>query len=379
MKFLIAIFCACFLFQAHTSARPQTENVILVTLDGARTQEIFGGIDTRLYEQIKEDASKTEIYKRFDANTASRRREKLMPFFWQTWMKNHGSIAGNRALGSVVRTKNNRLFSYPGYSEIMTGEAHDDVIKSNARIQNPYPSVLQFLQKKLRLNFNQVASFASWNVMNEIVSSEPDAFLINAGYEIYRSEDKEISRLSAAQYETPTPWDSVRHDFYTFRLAMAHMRKHRPRVMHIGLGETDDWAHNKRYDLMLQALHRTDNYFRELWRFVSSHKQYRGKTTIIITVDHGRGPTKNDWDGHGGSVPESRYIWAAFISPDSKVRGEWKNTKTIYQNQIAATLAYAIGFDFSEQNPGPESRSRGYFHVSLLCFVKRVPRRIPES
>lgn len=350
MKKSILLLLLLILFCANLSAQRKTENVILITLDGARWQEIFGGFDAELYKKIQKDAEKSKVYKTYNAPTAKERRERLMPFFWQVLMKDHGSIAGNRELKSEVKTTNNLLFSYPGYSEILTGEAHDDVIKSNDRVQNTFPSVLQFLQKKLKLNQNQVASFASWEVMNEIATSRKDAFLINAGFEKYPSKDAETQNLSAIQFETPTPWDSVRHDFYTFRFAMAHLKTFHPRVLHLGLGETDDWAHDKRYDMVIDALHRTDKYFKELWQFLETDKQYKGKTSIIITVDHGRGSTEKDWHKHNDEVPEARYIWLAFISPDSTMRGEWKDTDTVYQNQIAATLSKYLGFDYSEQN-----------------------------
>ncbi|HQU84383.1 MAG TPA: hypothetical protein PKY59_14700 [Pyrinomonadaceae bacterium] len=350
MKNVILPILFLLLLFSNIFAQRKTENVILITLDGARWQEIFGGFDGELYKKIEKDAVKRKVYKTYFAPTPQARREKLMPFFWQVWMKNNGSIAGNRELKSEVNTTNNHLFSFPGYSEILTGEAHDDVIDSNDRIQNKFPSVLQFLQTKMKLNQNQVASFASWEVMNEIATNKKDAFLINAGYENYKSEDSEINILNKAQIEAPTPWDSVRHDYYTFRFALTHLKTYHPRVLHIGFGETDDWAHDKNYEMVIDALHRTDGYFKELWQFLESDKQYKGKTTIIVTVDHGRGSTEKDWHSHGDKIPEARYIWTAFISPDSALRGEWKDAETIYQNQIAATISNLLGFDYSEQN-----------------------------
>lgn len=350
MRKLSLLFLLIPLFWLNISAQRKSENVILITLDGARTQEIFGGFDVQLYWKIKKDAEKQDLYKQYWSDSVESQREKLMPFFWQVLMKNHGSIAGNRSLKSEVKTTNNHLFSYPGYSEIVTGEAHDNIIDSNKRIQNKFPSFLQFLQKKMSLNSNQVASFASWNVMNEIVTTDTNSFVVNAGYEEYQSKDAEAQRLSDQQFETPTPWDSVRHDYYTFRFAMSHLKTFHPRVLHISLGETDDWAHDGRYDMVINALHRSDQYFKELWQFLESDKQYKGKTSIIITVDHGRGNTEKDWGDHGKDVPEARYIWMAVISPDVKLRGEWKNSKIIYQNQIAATLCKFLGFDYAEQN-----------------------------
>ena len=351
MKKACLLLCFCAFLSLNIEARRKTENVILITLDGVRYREIFGGLDSELYKKIDKDAEKKVAYQTYMAETARERREKLMPFFWQVWMKDFGSIAGNRELKSEAKTTNNHLFSYPGYSEMLTGEAHDDIIKSNARIQNKFPSFLQFLQNKLKLDYNGVAVFASWNVMNEIAAASPDAFLINAGHEEYKSDDREIQALSAAQFETPTPASSERHDYYTFRFALAHLKKHRPRIIHISFIETDMWAHNKRYDLVLGALRRTDGFFKQLWQFLESDKQYKGRTTIIVTVDHGRGLTENDWHSHGKDIAEARYIWAAFISPDSKLRGEWTNSETIYQNQIAATACKYLGFDYAEQNP----------------------------
>jgi hypothetical protein len=34
------------------------------------------------------------------------------------------------------------------------------------------------------------------------------------------------------------------------------------------------------------------------------------------------------------------------------LRGEWKNTDTIYQNQIAATMCRLLNVDYSENNSG---------------------------
>lgn len=349
IRFLLPL-TLLFLLAVPATAQRRTENVILVTLDGARTQEIFGGLDEDLYRKIYKNAEKRSVFRRFSAPDPAARRTKLMPFFWTKLMRDRGSVAGNRQLGSEALTTNNLLFSYPGYSEIVTGRARDEVIKSNDRNQNPFPSFLQFLQKKMRLGFHQVAVFASWEVFNEIVASDPKAFEINAGYEMYAATDPALKLLSDAQFQTPTPWDSVRGDFYTFRFAMSHLQRYRPRVLHIGLGETDDWAHDKNYDRMIDALRRTDSYLEELFRFIDSDPQYRGRTTVLITVDHGRGSTEKDWHGHGEDVPEARYIWMAFVSPGWSRRGEWTKSEPIYQNQVAATLTKALGFDYSEQD-----------------------------
>ena len=142
---------------------PQTppDNVILITLDGARIEEMFGGMQVGILQSTLREGQKVEespIYRRFWAESPQARREKLMPFFWKTLMAEHGSIAGNPALGSAVRLNNRHRFSYPGYSEILLGEAHDDVIKSNDPYRNPYTTVLEAMRERLRLSPERVAT-----------------------------------------------------------------------------------------------------------------------------------------------------------------------------------------------------------------------------
>ena len=291
------------------------------------------------------------LYKRTGQRVRRSVRLRLMPFFWGTLIKEHGSIAGTAC--PRERSHDDKqdvvLISWLLRSPC-TGQAHDDVINSNDKKRNPYPSVLEFLKRKLKLDSKQVASFGSWDVFNWIAEHEEGAITINAGHEPYEHPDPEIRVLSKLQNEKLSPWDSVRMDYFTMRFAMAHLKSYEPRVLHIALGETDDWAHDGDYAHVLEALERNDRQLRELWEFLQSSARYRGKTSILITVDHGRGNTVKDWTDHGEKVPEAQYIWMAVISPDVSLRGEWSKAETIYQNQVAATLSRFLNFDYSEQN-----------------------------
>jgi hypothetical protein len=336
----------------RADAQGNTQNVILVTLDGARNEEIFGGLDLEILKSITKEGpiEDAPLYKKYWAPTPEQRRAKLMPFFWGVLMKQYGSIAGNRRLGSTVEITNGHRFSYPGYSEILTGQARDDVINSNDKKRNPYGTVLEFLKRKLQLNSRQVAAFASWETMDWIVEHEPGSITSNAGYEAYDHPDPVIQELSRFQFQAGTPWDGARHDAYTFRFAMAHLKTYQPRVLYISFDETDDWAHDGRYDRVLQAIERTDAHLRELWQFLQDHPQYRAKTSLIITVDHGRGSFAGQWRDHGKRIDGAKYIWMAAVSPDTQLRGEWKNAETVYQNQIAATMCRLLNADYSENN-----------------------------
>jgi len=328
--------------------------VILVTLDGARVEEIFGGLDVAVLKSTIGADAKVEAnatFQRFWAPTPEARRSRLLPFFWDTLMRDAGSIAGNRALGSDVHVTNRLWFSYPGYSELLVGAAHDDVIKSNDATQNPYPTALEFLRQKLGASPNGVGLFSAWSVFRAIGESRPGTITINAGYQRYDHPDPAIRALGDRQFETPTPWDSVRHDLYTFQFAMAHLATYRPRVMYLALGETDDWAHDGRYDRVLDAYARSDRYLKELWAWVESQPDYRGRTSLLITTDHGRGRTPGDWREHGAKYPGAGDTWMAFVSPGLSTRGEWRDHAPITASQAAATLITWMGYDWREFNP----------------------------
>jgi hypothetical protein len=330
------------------------ERLILVTLDGSRIQEMFGGLDVEVLRSTLPKGAAVEsdpTYRRFYASTPEARRRKLMPFFWDVLMTRYGSIAGDRRLKSTVTLTNSHRFSYPGYSELLTGETDDEVIKSNDRIHNPRTTLLEALKAHLELSALEVAVFASWDVMNEIVEHTPGALTVNAGYEVFELTWPGAGELSLRQFETPTPWNNVRHDAYTFGLAMTHLRAVKPRVLHLALGETDDWAHDGRYDRTLEAYARNDNQLRELWMWLQSQSEYRDRTHMLITTDHGRGRTTADWRNHGADVAGAEDVWMAFVSPRFAGRGEWRDHSPLFSNQAAATMAAWMGLDWNAARP----------------------------
>ncbi len=346
------IVCACLMGATDVFAQRRTQHVVLVTLDGARYQEMFGGLDSAVLQStaVKVPVESLPAYRKYWAPTAEERRRRLLPFFWGTLMS-EGSIAGNQAVGSVARVTNAHRFSYPGYAEILTGEAHDDTIKSNDPAQNPYETILEFVRRKLDLPVDKVAAFASWGIFSGIVERRPGAITSNSGVQRWESVDPLVRQLNDLQAEVLAPWDLIRHDAFTFRLAMAYLKTHRPRLMYLALDETDDWAHDGKYALVLDSYAQTDRYLKELWEWLQADPQYRGRTTLIVTTDHGRGTTIADWRSHGRDIEGAQDIWVAVVGPDSPLRGEWRNAQPVFQNQIAATIARLFGLDFSELRP----------------------------
>ena len=85
------------------SLQPQVgaaDNVILITLDGARVEEMFTGLNLEILRSTLKQGQKIEdlpVYRRFWAEDSAARREKLMPFFWRTLMVEHASYCGKPA------------------------------------------------------------------------------------------------------------------------------------------------------------------------------------------------------------------------------------------------------------------------------------------
>ena len=61
----------------------RTENVVLVTTDGLRRQEVFGGIDKSLMHAEKAGMKNARrLREKLWHDSAVERRKRLLPFFW---------------------------------------------------------------------------------------------------------------------------------------------------------------------------------------------------------------------------------------------------------------------------------------------------------
>lgn len=329
----------------------QTRNVVLITTDGLRWQEVFGGADALLMTKEAGVADPAALKREFWRETPEARREALLPFL-STVVARRGQLYGHAARGSVARVTNGRNFSYPGYNELLSGKA-DPRIDSNDKKPNPNVTVLEWLNG-LAPYRGKVAAFCSWDTFPFIINRERSGVLVNAGFEPAPSGGRpgRLGMLNELLADTTPVADGVRHDSFTFAAALEYVREARPRVLYLGLGETDDWAHAGRYDHYLHSAQRFDRYTRQLWDEMQGLDQYRDRTTFVITTDHGRGRGLTDWKGHGEKLPESQDIWIGVLGPDTPALGERTRTDAVTQSQVAATVAAVLGEDFGRAGTG---------------------------
>ena len=355
MHKILKVLLASFILLA-SSVYAKDTNVVLVTLDGVRWQEVFSGADKNLISNKDFVKQPSDLSNEFWDENPQKRQQLLMPFLTQVVAK-QGVIIGDRTNGSTMSVSNPWYFSYPGYNEILSGEV-DENINSNDKVYNPNKTILERLDVQGEFK-NSTALFGSWDVFPYIVNTKRSNVYVNAGF-MPIAEDlfADAPLLNALQKEIPSPWVNVRLDSFTYRFAKAYMLAKQPKLLVISLGETDDFAHDGHYDAYLKSAKQSDAFLKDLWQTIQSTPGYKNKTTLIITTDHGRGSHASDWQHHSSkqalansvqgkrAFPEgivgSEHIWLGAIGPAIKGKGLIK-IKNVKQAQIAATVLSALG------------------------------------
>ncbi len=348
MRSLMVMLFILFLGNIVVYSQGKTENLVVVTLDGLRWQELFGGADSALLVDKNFTRDSTGTSDAFWDAAQEERRKKLFPFIWNT-VASHGQVYGNRWKGSEVNNANKYWFSYPGYNEIFTGYP-DTLVNSNDKNYNKNVTVLEYISKQTGFK-NKVAAFCTWDVFPYILNDKRSGVYVNADRDSLPATNASFKLINDLQQLSPRPID-VRPDVLTYIAAREYLKVNQPRVLYIGFDETDDFAHSGMYDQYLKSSHAQDGMIADLWNYLQSSAKYRNKTTLIITCDHGRGDDpKENWQHHGSKIPDAGQIWIAVIGPDTKNTGEISGGETLYQQQLAATFAKLLGLSYSADHP----------------------------
>jgi predicted AlkP superfamily pyrophosphatase or phosphodiesterase len=347
------IFLILILFVAVSSQAQKTENIIIITTDGFRWQEAFKGMDEALARDKKFNQNDSAyIYKKYWTENENERREKLMPFMWSVLAKK-GQIYGNRSLGNKVNNANPYWFSYPGYNEIMTGYA-DTLINSNKYPANPNITVLEFLNKQAKIK-GKVAAFGAWDAFDTILNEKRAGFPVVSAFDKVggKSPTERQKLINAMLADSFKPFHEEEClDVFTHYGALEELKTNKPKVLYISYGETDEWAHAGFYRSYLDAAHQVDAWIKEIWDFVQNDPQYKDKTALVFTTDHGRGDLiKAEWTSHGPQIKDASEIWFATMGPKIEAKGEMKEKNQLYQDQFAQTMAKIMGYTFEANHP----------------------------
>ncbi len=328
-----------------TPAKHTTTHVILVTIDGLRWQEVFAGADNAMVNKEKGGVvDPRALRKRFWRGEPEQRRELLMPFLWSVVAKD-GQVFGDPGRNAPAVVTNGHKFSYPGYSELLCGFA-DPRIDSNDKRPNPNVTVLEWLHGRPGFE-GRIAAFSGWDVHPYILNRQRSGLFVESAFEpvtVARSEER-LAHLQSMFDSLPSYWEGFTFDALTFARCKEYVLCKRPRVLYLALGETDEWGHGRRYDLYLQMASTADAMIRELWEMAQAAEDARGRTSLVITVDHGRGRTADDWTNHDAKVDGAEDVWMAVMGPDTPALGVRENVAAT-QSMVAATIAALLGEDW---------------------------------
>jgi hypothetical protein len=331
---------------AAGAVRPEPK-LVLVTFDGVRWEDVFRGADPKLAADAKfvEPDILSDWVKPAWLDPANR-REALMPFVHGVVAKD-GVVLGDRDVGECAHVANDMWFSYPGYNELLTGRP-DPRILENDDIPNPNVTFLEFLNRRPDFQ-GRVEAVGTWTLFPNIINSKRSGVPVNAEL--------------GGRYPT---------DVQTARFALEAVEKHKPRVLYVAFGDTDELAHAGDYDQYLSAIERGDAFLRLLWDRLQADPFYRDQTTLIVTTDHGRGHEPlGAWRDHSAvryhqlnpdyqpeynktGVIGSDNVWFAAMGPAVVRSGaaDYRGKTCAESRQVAASALQALGQDWRAFDKG---------------------------
>lgn len=114
---------------------------------------------------------------------------------------------------------------------------------------------------------------------------------------------------------------------------------HQPNLVMINLKDVDVYGHENDWENYQNAIKKTDEQINEVWHFIQSSANYKNKTTLIVTNDHGR--HSDEFGGfrhHGDACIGCKHIEFLAIGPDFK-----KNVIINHGNYEMIDIAKTVG------------------------------------
>ena len=344
-KIIPALAALIMLFSC--SRQDNDPRLVIITFDGLRWQELFSGADGTLVGDARFVKDPEALKAAYWRETPEARRETLMPFLW-SYVPQHGYFIGNRDKNSLMQVANDKNFSYPGYSEMFCGWPDDERINDNIPVPNPNRSVLEAANADARYK-GSVMMLSSWESIRFAVNNERGGFPGSSAHEPLYLDTPMAKAIQETDSLISGFGGGERADHITAAFALETLREAHPKVFYVGFGDTDEYGHAGQYDRYLDAANWTDRFIRLIVESCESDPFYKGKTTYLVTTDHGRG-LGADFQSHGASVHRSAQTWLAAFGKGVPVLGETRDNGIFYTKQLAATIADILGIDFTPDN-----------------------------
>jgi hypothetical protein len=273
-------------------------NIVLITIDGVRTQEVFYGTDSSLSSD--DYISET----------------KLFPNIYNYGAEN-GIMIGR---DSPMYATGPVFISLPGYLEIMRGAQVKDCFVNTCKPK--YKSTI--LDDLYYKNYSNIAVFSSWKPIRNIFDKDEKRFHFNNG----RTNNLPIIFPEDISY---------RADEDTIYEAFSYIESNSPQFIWISLGDADGWAHRNNYEKYIDSLQRSDQFIGQI---IERYKNtdYGKNMTIIVTTDHGRSKI---WTNHFKDK-ESSKVWMMMYGYNISKLGFMNINHKLYLSDIRQTILHII-------------------------------------
>lgn len=301
-------------------------HVVVVAIDGVRWQDVFLGADPGL------------------ANPSERSRVRagstVVPELHRIAQTDGVLLGGD---DSRVFVSSPSTVSLPGYSELFAGRT--PTCSNNACPPTREPTLLDAWQR--RDTAATLAVVSSWPRIPDVAAADRSKLLISAGRHSTRNldglrRDADLGRaLERGKSANPFPGDEeYRPDRFTAEVALRLLELTEPSFLFLGLGDTDEYAHQRSYASYLDALGSADRVIRRIHNWLAAQQRLGRRTLLMVTTDHGRAASFQD---HGNSKEAAR-IWMLWAGSALRATG-YPSTPDIRLADVAPTLSGLLGLD----------------------------------
>lgn len=295
--------------------------VVLVTIDGARWQDVFGGSDPAI------------------GGAPATGPEQVMPRTHELVATRGVALGADLPGCATVHTAGGSNVSLPGYTEIFTGRPSQCLDNKCERVGRTV------LDEASSAGIGGVASIGSWRPLERAVSGGGAGVFVAEGRPWPRTAPTSSSTfdelVATGDHADPMPGHGdYRPDEATAAIALEYFRREAPAFFHVGLGDTDEWAHRGDYRAYLAALLRADTLIGELADVIDKMGERGEATTVIVTPDHGRASNFID---HSMFRTESGRTFLLAFGRHVPVRGVACPRRDITLADIAPTIRVLLG------------------------------------
>jgi arylsulfatase A-like enzyme len=212
--------------------------------------------------------------------------------------------------------------------------------------------------------------FSSWDRIERVASADTADLVLSTGRTrvsnepALRDDEATSALLNEGRAAAAFPGKAgFRPDRFTAALALRYLETRRPRLMFLGLGEPDEYAHRGDYPGYLAALRAADRTLGELFEALDRMGPRGQRTTVFVTADHGRA---RDYRFHGRRFPESARVWLLAAGGDVTARGLVRSERSHRLADLAPTLRVVLGLP-PDEAPAAGAPIEELFAAPLLA------------